>query len=67
MICKFTLDCIRVNLPIEPERSSSVDLEVDKEFAANVLGVELIESSIEPTVVSAWCGIARLSDRMVQL
>ena len=58
---------MKCSSPIKPERVSGVDLEVDKEFAANVLGVELIESSIEPTVVSAWCGIARLSDRMVQL
>jgi hypothetical protein len=58
---------MRGTLPIEPERSGGIDLEVDEEFAANVLGVELVEPSIEPTIVSAWFCKARLGDRMVKL
>jgi hypothetical protein len=55
------------SLPVKPERIGGVDLEIDDEFPANVLGVELIESSVESAIICAGFGKGRLSYRVVQL
>ena len=52
---------------VEPERRSGVDLEVDDKFSANVLRVELVETSVKSTIVRAWLIESRLRDRVVQL
>ena len=56
------IDYVRGDLPIEPERRGGVNLEVNEEFTADVLRIELIESGIESTIIGAWFSKARLGD-----